>query len=147
MTILHCVAESSLSNLVYCLSSIMDIASSSQASRRQGPSVVATAVDHARLTKTNLTAIRSFRRDYNQYAREVSQRALQLTGGDLISTDVSKPAQLKFCENSEWLDSVIDFRFHWQGDWLRRSYRWSTWCLFERQSQILKRCLYHRHAR
>lgn len=89
----------------------MDVASSSQASKRQGSHVVATIPDQPRLTKTNSIAIHAFLREYDQYAREVNKIALQISGEDVLSTDISRPVQLKFCVNSEWLESVIHLRF------------------------------------
>lgn len=86
----------------------MNVASSSQAFKRQGPRDVATVFDHPRLTKTNLNAIRSFLRDYDQYAREANEHAPQLTDEKIIQAHVSKPVELKFSVKPEWLESVID---------------------------------------
>lgn len=89
----------------------MDVASSSQASHRQGSRVVATAVEHPRLTKTNSAAICMFLREYDQYDREVKERAQQIVCEQVLSTDVAKPVQHKFCVDSEWLESVIELDY------------------------------------
>lgn len=41
----------------------------------------------------------------------MSERAQQITGEDVLSTDNAKPVQLKFGVNSIWLESVIDLEF------------------------------------
>lgn len=89
----------------------MDVASSSQVFRRQGSPVVATSVDHLRLTKTNLTALLAFLLEYDDYTPEVTELVLQITGKDILLTVVAKPVQIKFCVNSEWLESLIDLNF------------------------------------
>lgn len=86
----------------------MDIASSSQDSP-----VVATAIDHPRLTKTEPSSIRSFLREYDQYTHEITARAQQLVNTAVVSTDVARPIQLKYCVPSEWLESVIDLLSRW----------------------------------
>lgn len=89
----------------------MDVASTSQASSRHGSRGVATAVDSPRLTKKNSISICSFLREYDEYARELKECAQQITGGNLVSTDIEKPVQIKLCVNSEWLESFIDLEF------------------------------------
>ena len=77
----------------------------------QGPRHVTTAVEHPRLTKTDAASVRLFLRAYEQYAREVNERARQVVGEDVISTEAAKPVQMKYCVNAEWLESLIDLDF------------------------------------
>lgn len=89
----------------------MDVASSIQAPIGQGTRIVATAVENPRLTKTDAASIQSFLRDYDQYSREIIERAKRLVGDQVTSTETSKPVQVRSCVNAEWLESVVDLCF------------------------------------
>lgn len=60
---------------------------------------------------TDSGSIRIFFRKYDQYVREVSERAHQIVGDGVISLEVAKPVQLTFCDNPECLELVIDLSF------------------------------------
>lgn len=72
---------------------------------------VLSSVDHPRLTKTDATSIRVFLRAYDQYATEVKERAKQLAAKDVVSTEVARPVNLKFCVDAEWIESLIALDF------------------------------------
>lgn len=84
----------------------MDFATSSSGLR-----ILANSVDLPRLTKTDSRLIRAFLPDYDQYARENTERAKQVASVNVTSTEVTNPVQLKFCVSSEWLGSVITLGF------------------------------------
>lgn len=52
-----------------------------------------------------------FLRLYDQYAREVNKRARQLVADDFVSAEVVNPVRLKYCVDSEWLESLIELEF------------------------------------
>lgn len=81
----------------------MDIAPLSQ-----GFSSVPIAVDHSRLIKTDAASVRLFLRAYEQYEREVTTRVREVTGQDVVSAEAAKPIRLKYCVDTEWLESLID---------------------------------------
>lgn len=60
-----------------------------------------------RLTNTDAASVRKFPRAYDQYAREVSKRACQLTGQNVISAEATEHVQFKYCVDPEWLESLI----------------------------------------
>lgn len=74
--------------------------------------MLATAVDHPRLTKTDAASIRAALRDFNQYSNKLSERAPQLVGDGVTSTEFSKAVQLKLCVSSDWIESVFDLEFN-----------------------------------
>lgn len=73
----------------------------------QGASFVATSVNHPRLVRTDPDSIRIFLRLYDQYEREVTARAAQVTGADAATTEAVRPVSLKFCVDPEFLESAI----------------------------------------
>lgn len=75
------------------------------------PRVVATSIDHPKLTKRYSESIRAFLWKYDQYACEVYEQAQQILEDWSICTEVFKPVQHKYCVNREWSESVIDLRF------------------------------------
>lgn len=89
----------------------MDVASLRKASSRRGSRFVATTVGHPRLTKTNLSAIRAFLREYEHYAREVQERAQPLLDNTVSSTETSEPIQMNFCVKFDRLGLVADLGF------------------------------------
>lgn len=72
-----------------------------------GLNFILSSVDHPRLTKTEALFIRVFLYAYNQYATEVKEHAKQPTANDIVSTEISRPVNLKFCVDSEWVKSLI----------------------------------------
>lgn len=91
----------------------MDFKSSSgRPTSGQGPRIASTAVEHSRLCKTDVAFVRLFLRSYDQYEREVIERVCQIVGQDVISPNVDKPIQMKFCMNPEWLESLTELDFH-----------------------------------
>ena len=68
-------------------------------------------VDHPKLLNTDAASIRSFIRSYDQYAKEVEQRAKQLSATMTISTETITPVSIKFCCDVEWIESLIALSF------------------------------------
>ena len=77
----------------------------------QQPSSVAFSVDHPRLTNTNPKAIRVFLSRYDQYSKEVTARALQLSVVNSTTTEPARPVSMTYCVDSEWLQSYIDLEY------------------------------------
>lgn len=86
----------------------MDVALWRQALSRQGLRIVVTTVDRLSLAKTTSVAIHTFLQYDDQYAREVQERPKQNSDATILSTDIAKPAQMRFCVSSEWFETVID---------------------------------------
>lgn len=84
----------------------MDVISSNHGNR-----VISTVSEHPGLSKTDAASVRAFLRLYDQYTRELTERAPQIVGNDVISTKAVRLARLKFRVNPGWLDSLIDFNF------------------------------------
>lgn len=55
--------------------------------------------------------LRDFLQAYDQYATESKARAQQLAAKDVDSTEISRPVNLKFCVEAEWVESVIALNF------------------------------------
>ena len=72
--------------------------------------LVATSVDHPRLTATDASSIRVFLRSYDSYVTEVQERARQIVDSS-VSTEPVKPVNLKFCVDAEWLESTVALGF------------------------------------
>lgn len=72
--------------------------------------MVSTTVDHPRLLKTDSAAIRSFLRSYDQYAKEVEERARQLSRHTVVTEPIS-PVHLKFCVDADWIESLLTLGF------------------------------------
>lgn len=70
-----------------------------------------TSVNHPRLSKTDAASICTFTREYDQYAKEIEERARQLVGEHEISTEAVTPVHLKYCVDYEWIESVLDLGF------------------------------------
>lgn len=67
-------------------------------------------MDHPYLAEHDSESIRAFLRRYDQYCREVEARARQLVDGS-STTEVTRPANLKFCVDAEFLESKIALGF------------------------------------
>lgn len=52
-----------------------------------------------------------FLRAYDQYVTDIAERAKQLIGKDVVSTEECTPVNLKFCVDSKWLESLKDLDF------------------------------------
>lgn len=72
---------------------------------------VATSVSNPRLTSTNASSIRVFLRSYDQYARYITDRAKQLVGKDIVTSEPITPVQLKICVDPDLIQSIIDLDF------------------------------------
>lgn len=70
-------------------------------------SFVASSVNHPHLTSTDAESIRFFLCEYDQYCKEITERAQQLTVDGATSSEPICPVSLKFCIDPEYLDSVI----------------------------------------
>lgn len=68
-------------------------------------------VDHSRLKTTDAASIRYFLRAYDNYAKEVQERARQLVARNVVTNEVVTPVNLKFCVDSKWLESLIALNF------------------------------------
>lgn len=68
------------------------------------------AVEHPFLKATSAASIRTFLRAFDQYAREVQERAHQVFDSELSSEAVI-PVHLKFCFDSKWIELLIDLEF------------------------------------
>lgn len=92
------------------MSSRADTSTSPQA-RKQGTKLVATTVEHPRLTNTDASSVRSFPRLYDQYSKEIEERARQLLVPDTLSTEAVSPVHLKFLVDADWIEYVIELGF------------------------------------
>lgn len=72
---------------------------------------ITSSVDHPRLSKTDATSIRKFLRSYDQYAKEIEERARQHMKDDSFSGEAVTPVHLKFCVDAEWIESLIELGF------------------------------------
>ena len=77
----------------------------------QQPSSVAFSVDHPRLTNTNPKDIRVFLSRYDQYSKEVTARALQLSVVNSTTTEPARLVSMTYCVDYEWLQSCIDLEY------------------------------------
>lgn len=68
------------------------------------------SIEDPHLTDTDSESIRVFLRKYDQYCREVKSRARQIGDGS-PSSEVARPANLKFCVDAEFLESKIALGF------------------------------------
>lgn len=80
-------------------------------SNSQDTQLNATLVDHPRLTKTDTLSIRTFLRAYDQYSKKIQDRARQLVGKSVVSTEAVTPVHLNVCVDLEWIESLIDLGF------------------------------------
>lgn len=77
----------------------------------QPPSSVAFSVDHLRLIAPFPRAFRVFLRQYDQYAKKVMSKALQLTAVDAKTTEPVRLVGLSYCVDTEWLESSINLDY------------------------------------
>lgn len=93
------------------MSSLDKDATARSAYATQQASFVSTSVNHPRLIRTDAESIRIFLSAYDQYAKEVSTRALQLLSTGTATSEAVRPVNLKFCVDAEYLQSTIDLGF------------------------------------
>lgn len=77
----------------------------------QPPLSVAFSVNHPLLLSTTPRSIRIFLRHYDQYVKEVTTRALQLTMVDSTTIEPVRPVNLLYCVDAEWLESTVDLEY------------------------------------
>lgn len=71
---------------------------------------VSTSVNHPRLYRVNPKTIRVFLSLYDQYEKEVYERAAQITNVSAVTTEAVRPVSLKYCVDPEYLESLIAFK-------------------------------------
>lgn len=77
----------------------------------QGASFVTTSVNPPKLIRTDAESIRVFLRLYDQYSKEVTARAQQLTIQGTTTTEAIRPVNLKYCVDPEYLESALALGF------------------------------------
>lgn len=86
--------------------------SQSRHDTQQGSSqkYVANTVDLPSLVDVDASPNRIMLRAYDQYFKDVTQRAKQLLN-NAITSEVVTPVDLKICFDAEWLESVVHLGF------------------------------------
>lgn len=87
----------------------MEASTVSTGARRAG--FVTTSVDHPWLTRLDAESIRIFLRGYEDYCKEITARAEQLVATGTITAEPIRPVSLKYCIDSEQLQSALDLGF------------------------------------
>lgn len=64
-----------------------------------------------RLTKTDTSSIRVFLQAYDQYIMEVKVRGERLPAKNVVCTKLSRSANIKFCVDVEWVESLTALAF------------------------------------
>lgn len=89
----------------------MDAFFSGPARSEHGSRFVTSVIEHPRLIRTDPTLVRVFHRPYAQYALEITKRARQLIGKDVVPANVVTPVRLKYCVDGEWHESLIELQY------------------------------------
>lgn len=94
----------------HSLSTIMTDPSASTSTANRAK-YLKSSVDHPRLQNTDAASIRKFLRAYDQYSKEVEQRAKKLSATMTISKETVTLVSVKFWYNVEWIESLIALGF------------------------------------
>lgn len=72
------------------------------------PTRLTAPISHARLASTDAESIRVFLHLHDSYSTEIKERAKQLLGEEICSSEFVSPTSLKLCVNGEQLKSFFN---------------------------------------